>query len=482
MWARFRCATTKGRGGIQGWSLAVLLAFSFAAQAAWAEGTPAGASTWRLSIPGGESVDYGAAPAVPDGAWSPLLSKAVETVFGPAPPGEPGTFSEDNADALKIIAASKDPRLGWLVTDLLRIVSDQRYRAELTRSASALLGIDAPASRPWKTFYDHLIAWDTPPPPDYLRYKRNVLLRIEPAWARLLTEGPEPIDWRLVTWGNVRMDERPYRKTDWPCNCIPAADDPPVTSADAAGWLADDEVVFGIVVNGESRAYPRRIMEVREMVNDRLGGQPLGIPYCSLCGAAQAFVTGTPGTDEPLILRTSGLLSRSNKVMFELNSYSMFDTFRGRAINGPLAREGKGTTLRQLPVVTTTWGQWKRDYPDTTVLAESVALGRHFDFRNTRDAHGPVYPTGSIDPRLPVHAEVLGVITASGQPVAFHVQSARTALGYGDEVGYDGVRLALNGGGVVAMNEAGEPVAAHQAFWFAWSQFYPATVLWPARH
>ena len=50
-------------------------------------------------------------------------------------------------------------------------------------------------------------------------------------------------------------------------------------------------MVMGIVIEGEARAYPRRIMEVREMVNDTLGGRDLGIPYCTLCGAAQAYFT-----------------------------------------------------------------------------------------------------------------------------------------------------------------------------------------------
>jgi hypothetical protein len=135
------------------------------------------------------------------------------------------------------------------------------------------------------------------------------------------------------------IDDRPYDTTDEPCNCIPAADNPEVQSAEEATWLADDAIVFGIGINGEYRAYPRRIMEVREMVNDTLGGRDLGIPYCTLCGAAQAYFTDElpDGVERP-ILRTSGLLIRSNKVMYDIASMSVFDTFLGAAVTGPWRR------------------------------------------------------------------------------------------------------------------------------------------------
>ncbi|MEL7348264.1 MAG: DUF3179 domain-containing (seleno)protein, partial [Pseudomonadota bacterium] len=264
--------------------------------------------------------------------------------------------------------------------------------------------------------------------------------------------------------------------TDEPCNCIPAADNPPVSSAAEATWLDDDDVVFGIVINGEARAYPRQIMEVREMVNDTLGGRDLGIPYCTLCGAAQAYFTDRlpEGVERP-ILRTSGLLIRSNKVMYDITSYSVFDTFRGMAVTGPLAE--RGIQLEQASVVTTDWGTWKRAHPDTTVLVERLALGRDFDFRNGRDANGPIFPVGDVDPRLPVQEDVIGVLTATGEPVAFQRRTAFAALRAGAEVAYENVRLELDAGGIRAVDEDGNDLGSHQAFWFAWSQFYPDTAL-----
>jgi len=129
--------------------------------------------------------------------------------------------------------------------------------------------------------------------------------------------------------------------------------------------------------------------------------------------------------------------------------------------------------------VTTDWGTWKTEHPETTVLAEALALGRNFDFRNKRDANGPIFPVGDVDPRLSVHDDIIGVITESGTPVAFPRGDAFLALKRGEKIEVDNVQLVLDSGGVRATDKQGQDVGSHQAFWFAWSQFYPETLLWP---
>jgi hypothetical protein len=239
--------------------------------------------------------------------------------------------------------------------------------------------------------------------------------------------------------------------------------------------------VFGVVVRGEARAYPRRTLEVRELVNDTLGGRAVAVPYCTLCGSAQAYLTDLSGQSGGqaggrIVLRTSGLLSRSNKVSFDLATMSLFDTFRGRAVTGPLAE--RRVVLEPLTVVTTTFGEWRRSYPNGTVLAEATALGLDHDFRSGRDAGGPIFPVGDVDPRLPASADVFGVVTAAGRPLAFEVTSAHAALRTGAEVALEGVRLTLVGGGLVAHDSADDVLPGHSAFWFAWSQFHAGTGLW----
>ena len=417
---------------------------------------------------------FGTPPPIPEGPLSEDLQAAVQVAFVDAV--TQSGWGGDQTEALETIVASKDPRLAWLISDLMRFAGRAELNVLLASAASDLLGTTLQIHNAWGLVTDHLIAWDIPAPPDYLAVKRSIYTSIIPGWDRIFVEGD--IDWRHVSWGGVLIDDRPHDKTDEVCNCIPAADNPEVVSAKDATWPDDDDIIFGITVNGESRAYPRQIMEVREMVNDTLGGRDLGIPYCTLCGAAQAYFTDElpEGVERP-ILRTSGLLIRSNKVMYDLNTYSVFDTFLGHAVTGPLAE--KGLQLKQATVVTTDWGTWKKAHPDTTVLVERLALGRDPDFRNGRDANGPIFPIGDVDPRLPVHEDVIGAITASGKPVAFRRSTALVVLTKGEEIVFENVRLELDAGGIRAVDADGSDIGSHQAFWFAWSQFHPQTALWP---
>ncbi|MEP1992391.1 MAG: DUF3179 domain-containing (seleno)protein [Ascidiaceihabitans sp.] len=417
--------------------------------------------------------EFGQPPAVPTGPLSRDVKFAVKVAFVDSV--KQSYWGRDQDLALATVAASKDPRLAWIVADLMRFSSGRQLTEALTQTAAALLDIDPPRRNEWGVVTDKLIAWDIPAPPNYLKTKRAIFTSFVPGWKKIFTKGD--IDWRHVSWGGVPIDARAYDTTDEACNCIPAADNPQVSSAEDATWLKDKDIVFGIEVNGETRAYPRRIMEVREMVNDTLGGRDLGIPYCTLCGAAQAYFTDELplGVKRP-VLRTTGLLIRSNKVMYDITSNSVFDTFLGKAVTGPLAR--KNIELEQVSVITTDWGTWKKEHPETTVLVEALALGRDFDFRNTRDADGPIFPVGDVDPRLGVHEDIIGVVTASGKPVAFQRSKAFVALKRGQAVTFENVRLTLDGGGIRAVDANGADLGSHQAFWFAWSQFHPRTHLW----
>ena len=286
--------------------------------------------------------EFGRPPSVPTGLLPTHVAMAVNTAFADAvaPIGSVSRLSwgQPNSKALANLVAAKDPRVVWLISDLLRFTWQRELYDELADAGAQLLRIefDDDTENRWSEITDHLIAWDIPAYPDYLDTKREIFTNAVDGWEALFVDGA--IDWRMVSWGGVPIDARPYGATDLPCSCIPAADNPEVTSAEDATWLDDDDIIFGIAINGEYRAYPRHIMEVRELVNDTLGGRQLGIPYCTLCGAAQAYFTDRmpDGVERP-ILRTSGLLIRSNKVMYDIRTHSIFDTFLGRAVTGPLA-------------------------------------------------------------------------------------------------------------------------------------------------
>lgn len=424
------------------------------------------------TIEQGLATDYGPPPEYPNGQWGSEiagnLGSAVASLTNGVTP----------AAELNALAATGDVRVAWALADLQRFVTGGPSGQAIEDAASELLGVEFEPGRGWHSTIDHLIAWDVPTPSEYFTFKRDLYSRIDPRWGELFTD-INTIDWRLVSWGGVFIDDRPSGNNG-PCNCIPALDDPAVTPAAEGDWYPDDRIVFGVVVGDEARAYPKNIMEIHEMVNDTLGGRRIGMPYCTLCGAAQAYLTDELGDAfEQPVFRTSGLLIRSNKMMYELTTKSFIDTFLGRATSGPLGEAG--ITFEQVSVVTTTWGAWKEAHPETTIVAEDGGVGRTYDLDplRGRDDNGPIFPIGPADDRLPVQEAILGVITTDETPIAFHVASAVELLNSGERVVVEGIELLLDGDGVRAVRADGSDAQGHQAFWFAWSQFRPRTKLWP---
>jgi hypothetical protein len=426
---------------------------------------------------------YQPAPSVPTGALDRPVERALSRLL-------PALLDRGlDREALAEVAASRDARLGWVLSDVLRFTQRSADQEALVSAFRRLTEIDIrddPSYRdsPWLSLTNHAIAWDLPAPPGYRERKGLLFLALEPRWEPFFADRDADIDWRLVSWGGVLIDDRREGDPD-PCarGCIPALDDPELTAAKAGDWYPNARTVFGIVVGGEAVALPKNIMEVHEMVNVTIGGRRLGIPYCTLCGSAQAyFLDSVPDGVARPVLRTSGLLSRSNKVMYDLRTRSVFDTFTGRALSGPL-REAK-VVLDQATVVTSTWGAWKKAHPRTKIVAQDGGIGRSYeaDPLGGRDDNGPIFPVGDVDPRLPVQAQVVGVIAPGGEPVAFPAEAARAALADDRPVAAGGVELVADGAGLRARTRAGRQLAAHQAFWFAWSQFHPGTKLWkPAR-
>ncbi len=404
------------------------------------------------------------APA-PTGPLAAGLVKNLEEIFS-----DPGLLAKGS---IPDAARSGDVRVAWLLVDLLRFHQEGPRDQELVEALRLLTGVRfADDVVEWGDYSDLLLANDVPAPPGYLALKRKVFLTHEQRWEPFFDDDAA-LDWREVSWGGVLRD------------AIEALRDPPVVPAREGGWLPDDDIVFGVVVGGAARAYPRRVMEVHELVNDSIGGRRIAMPYCTLCGAAIGYFTDrVPGLDQvrgvrgPLEFRTSGLLKRSNKLMYAVQTESLFDQFAGVALSGRMRTAG--VKLLRTDVVTTTWGEWKAAHPETTVIAEGAGTGRTYDPNplGDRDANGPIFPVGKRDPRLPAQTVVFGAVPVGGAAVAFPSDEARAALRAGRRVALGGIELRLEAGGLSARaSEPGE-LRAHEAFWFAWSQFHPGTLLW----
>ena len=164
---------------------------------------------------------------------------------------------------------------------------------------------------------------------------------------------------------------------------IPTSGAPRVHCAEEATWINDDDLVIGVEIGGDARAYPRRIIDWHEMVNDTVGGIPVSLAYYTLCGSAILY-DGRVG-DEVYEFGTSGLLYRSNKLMYDRTTRTLWEQYTGEPVWGSLV--GSGIRLDILPVVVTTWQAWYADHPDTTVLSIDTGFVRNY---------APVSPIGII--------------------------------------------------------------------------------------
>ena len=165
-----------------------------------------------------------------------------------------------------------------------------------------------------------------------------------------------------VRWGGVVQDG------------IPPLRQPEMWKAEQADYLDEDNVVFGVSINGDHRAYPKRILAWHEMFVDDIGGESICGVYCTLCGTVIAYNTKFEGKNYNL--GTSGFLYRSNKLMYDQATQSLWNTIEGKPVIGPLA--DSKIELSSHSVVTTTWGEWKKIHPDTKVL--SLNTGHRRDY------------------------------------------------------------------------------------------------------
>ena len=151
-----------------------------------------------------------------------------------------------------------------------------------------------------------------------------------------------------------------------PKNGIPALDHPAFVSvSEADRTLKPQDMVLGTEFLGVSKAYPVRILNWHEVVNDDVGDQPVILSWCPLCGSALVFDPRVKG--HRYVFGVSGLLYYENLLLFDQETESLWSQLRGRAVAGPLA----GADLRFLPASVATWQSWKAEHPPLVLSLET---------------------------------------------------------------------------------------------------------------
>lgn len=307
---------------------------------------------------------------------SPL---AAAPTFVPVEPGTPLpeeeatqlmydlAFGSDPQKAMDAILTARDTRFIAVFIELMRanqirILQGAGYGAHigaLESLSGQSFGNDWPA---WVEWYG---ATDLVPPPGFPGWKGKILGDIDPAFEDFLRDDlPSAIRVEEIQWGGVVADG------------IPALQNAGMIPAGEASYITLEEPVFGISINGDHRAYPLRILDWHEMANDVVGGVPLSLAYCTLCGAGIAF-DGRASNGETYTFGSSGFLFRSNKLMYDHQTRTLWNQITGEPVLGELV--GKDVTLDLLPVVVTSWEAWLEQHPDTKVLSIDTGYQRIYE-------------------------------------------------------------------------------------------------------
>ena len=357
----------------------------------------------------------------------------------------------------------------------------------------------------WPKWAEWFGQQDLKPHPAYREFKRYLFGGIDPEFVRFFDlQHPGNIRWDEVIWGGVKKDG------------IPSLDNPNMIAAQSAFYLEDKDEVFGLVVDEVAHAYPLKILNWHEMVNTTIGETPVTLVYCTLCGSAIPYIRRL---SEKLTLTfgTSGLLYRSNKLMYDRKTRSLWSALYGRPVIGPLV--GRGIELEHLPVVRMRWGDWKTLHPASMVLDVHTGHNRNYDrnshyeayFRSDRtmfpiawrdkqikakewvyglqlDSLTRAYPLKQLKDH-PVVNDVIGerrivLLSNSKHYTVRAYESANLDFSGFDDAGY--LNDAIGRQWEVkeeALREIGGDgrlmrLPGHLAFWFGWYSFYPETEVW----
>ena len=436
-----------------------------------------------------------------------LLQGPAAAPVAPPPPIPLATFialagddarQADRAEAA--IVKQWDNRYAIMLVELANFTSAQaqeRIFGLLERESGQHFGTDVDRWYAW--------IWRTDPGthPSYAEFKATLYASIDPRF-RSYFDGAPKTGIRLdeIRWGGVVRDG------------IPPLDHPKMLPANQATYLADASLVFAIELNGDARAYPKRIMAWHEMVRDRIGGEELNGVYCTLCGSMIFYRATIKGVHH--VLGTSGFLYRSNKLMYDHATQSLWSTLTGTPVVGPLV--GRGLELEPLSVVTTTWGEWRRLHPGTSVLSLETGFQRDYGegvaYREYFATDRLMFGVPRLDSRLANKAEVLAVRVpaAATEPLAISVEFLSRHPVYHDRIGAEefvvltdrsganrvyasGKRRFTGWDGTSAVDSEGRRwlvseaslmspdgstlrrLPAHRAFWFGWYSAFPTTRL-----
>ena len=523
------------------------------------------------------------------------------------------------------VAASGDP---LYLAPLIDIAYFGRS-AEINRAVISTLNALTGENMSWKGYFEWAGANNIALPPHYDEFKGQLLASfVDPEFTRFFAPGvAESAAINLVepVWGGVTVDGIPSLVNARQISPKDATDEgyqyADFCRDDDCSYPAADELVFGLSFNGDSRAYPLRLLNWHEMFNDVIGhaplfdepdgeqvcnfraptpfevrarsgddwlliygrsadcprsgwlrsadvvwldddapelpdletggealsvgqrgrvdGKPVMLAYCTLCGAGVLYDVSIPDLaytnnagevvelgDTVLEFGSTGMLMRSNKLMYDRNTDTVWNAITGEPAFGPLATSG--VLLDVLPVVVTDWASWLEAHPDSSVLSLDTGFLRNYtngaaysDYFNSTEL---MFPSWQQDTAAIQNKDMVFALRLQGQPKAYPLATIIPERIVNDRVGqtdlviiaeatperdffepggaavraYDSEGLVFSAGddsmtlvsddgrswqvseGALTADdgERRERIGGHLAFWFGWFGFYPDTLVY----
>ncbi len=318
---------------------------------------------------------------------------------------------EDQNKAYKYISENWEPTFPIMMLEVINLSRDPSFTAKLVKLLEDKTGQNF--GYELDKWYEWIWSRDERIHPQYPEFKSLLYGLIDPKFQGYFSnDRASYIRLDEIRWGGVKQDG------------IPPLRSPKMILAKEAKYLDDGNIVFGIEVNGDARAYPKRIMAWHEMFVDNVGVTPVAGVYCTLCGSMILYKTEHAGVNHQI--GTSGFLYRSNKLMYDKQTQSLWNTLWGRPVVGPLA--DKNIELERLSVVTTTWGEWKKRHPQTKVLSLDTGHKRNYSegaaYKEYFATDELMFNVPKLDKRLKNKDEVLGLIFSRypDKPLAISVE------------------------------------------------------------
>ena len=387
---------------------------------------------------------------------------------------------------------------------LIDIAYFLRGRSEHTVILFALENLTGQDAREgWQGFFEWASKENIALPPSYDTFKGSLFsVVVDSRFASFFNDVQDTAQVNLIeaVWGGVRVDGIPSlvnaKQISTQDAMLEGINSSRFCNGADCSYPAKDELVFGVSINGDNRAYPLRLLNWHEMFNDVIGhtplfdtpngtqvcnfraptefsataqttdgwvkiygesancpasgwiaadaiqwndgvdantlptnlnqelsqdnsltgqvkGMPVMLAYCTLCGSGILYDATIPElsyidddgnevVEQNAVLEfgSTGMLMRSNKLMYDRNTNTVWNALRGTPAFGKLATSG--IELEILPVVVADWSEWLELHPDTSVLSLDTGVRRNYtnggaygQYFNTEDLMFPVWLTNN---------------------------------------------------------------------------------------